>query len=66
MSRTLVVVGLVIAAVGVLWPLLDRLGLGGLPGDILNQRSNITFYAPITTGLLISVALSLLLWLLNR
>ena len=66
MSRTLVIVGLIIAAVGVLWPWLDRLGLGRLPGDILIQRSNFTFYAPITTGLLISVALSLLLWLLSR
>ncbi len=66
MSRTLVVVGLVIVAVGVLWPLLDRLGLGRLPGDILIRRSSFTFYAPITTGLLISVSLSLLLWLLNR
>ena len=64
MSRTLVIVGLIIAAVGVLWPWLDR--LGRLPGDILIQRSNFTFYAPITTGLLISVALSLLLWLLSR
>ena len=66
MSRTLVIVGLIIAAVGMLWPWLDRLGLGRLPGDILIQRSNFTFYAPITTGLLISVALSLLLWLLSR
>ena len=66
MSRTLVIVGLIIAAVGVLWPWLDRLGLGRLPGDILIQRSAFTFYAPITTGLLISVALSLLLWLLSR
>ena len=64
MSRTLVIVGLIIAAVGVLWPWLDR--LGRLPGDILIQRSNFTFYAPITTGLLISIALSLFLWLLSR
>ena len=64
MSRTLVIVGLIIAAVGVLWPWLDR--LGRLPGDILIQRSNFTFYAPITTGLLVRVALSLLLWLLSR
>lgn len=66
MSRTLVLLGLVIVLVGVLWPWLGRLGLGRLPGDIVIQRGNFTFYAPIATGLLISVVLSLILWLFNR
>ncbi len=66
MSRTLIIIGLVIVAVGILWPWLARLGLGRLPGDILIQRENFTFYLPITTGLLFSVVLSLILWLINR
>ncbi len=66
MSRTLIIVGLVIAAVGLLWPWITRLGLGRLPGDILIQREGFTFYAPITTGILVSVVLSLILWLLSR
>ena len=66
MSRTLIVVGLVVVAVGVLWPWIARLGLGRLPGDIWIQRDGFTFYAPITTGILVSVALSLVLWLLSR
>ena len=66
MSRTLIIIGLAIAAVGLLWPWLRRLGLGRLPGDILIQRDGFTFYAPITTGILVSVALSLILWLLSR
>ena len=66
MSRTLIVIGLVIAAVGVLWPWLRQLGLGHLPGDILIERENFTFYAPIGTGLLVSLVLTALLWLLNR
>ncbi|HTJ58624.1 MAG TPA: DUF2905 domain-containing protein [Devosiaceae bacterium] len=66
MSRTLVIIGLVIAVVGVLWPWLSRLGLGRLPGDIIIQRENFTFYAPIATGLIISIVLSVLLWLINR
>ncbi|MGQ0486245.1 MAG: DUF2905 domain-containing protein [Hyphomicrobiales bacterium] len=66
MSRTLIVIGLVIVAIGVLWPWLSRLGLGHLPGDIVIERDNFTFYAPITTGILISLALSLILWLINR
>ncbi len=66
MSRTLIIIGLVIVAVGILWPWLARLGLGRLPGDILIQRENFTFYLPITTGLLFSFVLSLILWLINR
>ncbi|HZT20805.1 MAG TPA: DUF2905 family protein, partial [Dongiaceae bacterium] len=38
MSRILIIIGLLIAAVGVLWPWLGRIGLGRLPGDILIQR----------------------------
>jgi Protein of unknown function (DUF2905) len=66
MSRTLIIVGLAFVAVGILWPWLSRLGLGRLPGDIFIQRPNFTFYAPITTGLLISIVLSLIFWLINR
>lgn len=66
MSRTLIILGLVIVLIGVLWPWISRLGLGRLPGDILIERENFSLYAPITTGLLIGLALSLLLWLVNR
>jgi len=66
MSRLLIVIGLAIAAIGFLWPWIARLGLGRLPGDIYIQRDNFTFYAPVTTGILVSVALSLILWLLSR
>jgi Protein of unknown function (DUF2905) len=66
MSRTLIVVGLIIVAVGLLWPWLSRIGLGRLPGDIVIERENFTFYAPIVTGVLISIVLSIILWLVNR
>jgi hypothetical protein len=66
MSRTLIIVGLVIVAVGILWPWLARVGLGRLPGDILIERENFTMYVPITTGLLFSIVFSLILWLINR
>ncbi len=66
MSRVLIILGLAIAAVGVLWPWISRLGLGRLPGDILIQREGFTFYAPITSGILVSVILSLVLWLFSR
>jgi len=66
MSRMLIIIGLAIAAVGLLWPWVTKLGLGRLPGDIYIQRDNFTFYAPIATGILISLVLSLILWLWPR
>jgi DUF2905 family protein len=66
MARFLILLGLVILAVGLLWPFLSRLGLGRLPGDIVVQRDNFTFYFPLMTCILISVLLSVVFWLFNR
>jgi hypothetical protein len=66
MARTLVIIGLVVVAVGLLWPWLGRLGLGRLPGDIVIERGNSSFYFPIVTCLLISAVLSVVLWLFGR
>jgi Protein of unknown function (DUF2905) len=52
--------------VRLIWPLIERSSLGRLPGDIVIERENFRLYIPIATSLLISVALSLILWLLNR
>ena len=41
MSRWLVTIGLVLVVVGLLWPWLSKLGLGGLPGDIVIERGNV-------------------------
>ncbi len=66
MSRTLIIVGLLIVAVGVLWPWLQKLGLGRLPGDFVIRREGFTFYAPIATCTLISIVLSVVFWFLRR
>lgn len=66
MSRTLIIFGLVLVAAGLLWPFLSKLGLGRLPGDIVIERENFTFYWPLATSPLISVMLSLIFWLLGR
>ena len=66
MSRWLVGVGLVLVAVGLLWPWLGQLGLGRLPGDIVIERGDFRFYFPIVTCLVVSLVVSLILWLLNR
>jgi hypothetical protein len=66
MSRTLIVIGLIIVAIGLLWPWLSKLGLGRLPGDIVVRRENFAFYFPIVTSLILSVIASLLFWLFRR
>jgi Protein of unknown function (DUF2905) len=45
---------------------LSRIGLGRLPGDIIIQRGDATFYLPIVTCIILSVVLSVALWLFNR
>jgi hypothetical protein len=65
-QRLLIGLGLVILAVGIMWPILSRIGLGRLPGDIMFQRGGTTFYFPVITCLIISILLSALFWLFNR
>lgn len=65
-SRFLVVFGFVLLAAGLLWPFVEKLGLGRLPGDIVIQRENFSFYFPLMTSLLLSIVLTALVWLFSR
>ncbi|HPU00442.1 MAG: DUF2905 domain-containing protein [Firmicutes bacterium] len=66
MGKTLLVIGGLIAATGLLIILAGRLGLGRLPGDIIIRRENFTFYFPVVTMLLVSIVLTLLFNLVSR
>ncbi|QKT05043.1 DUF2905 domain-containing protein [Ectothiorhodospiraceae bacterium 2226] len=66
MPRLLITLGVVLVVVGLLWPWLQKVGLGRLPGDIVIERENFRFYFPITTAILVSLVLSVLLWLFRR
>ena len=66
MSRLLIVCGLILVLIGVAWPLLKKLGVGHLPGDLLIRREGFTFYLPIATCIIVSILFSIVLWLLNR
>ena len=57
---------MVILVAGIMWPILSRIGLGRLSGDIFFQRGGTTFYFPLVTCIIISVVLSVLLWMFNR
>ncbi len=66
MARFLIILGGTIVVLGLLWPFLNRMGLGRLPGDIVIERENFRLYVPLTTCLLISLLFSFVLWLVNR
>ena len=66
LGRMLMIAGGVLFALGLGLTLLGRAGLGRLPGDIVVERGNVTFYFPIVTSILLSLLLSGLLWLLRR
>jgi len=66
MQRILVTAGLLIAVVGLLWPWLSKLPLGRLPGDIVVDRPGFKLFAPFTTMIIVSLVLSLVVWLLRR
>ncbi len=59
MQKTLIVLGAILLAVGLLWPWLGKLPLGRLPGDIIIDRPNLKIYLPITTMIIISIIISL-------
>lgn len=66
MARLLIGIGIALVIAGILWPWIARLGLGRLPGDIVISRGHTRIYFPIVTSILISLILSLILWLLRK
>jgi hypothetical protein len=66
MAKWLITIGLILLALGLLWPLLAKLGLGNLPGDIRVERKGQTFYFPLTTSIIVSLVISLILWIFRR
>ena len=66
MQRVLVIAGLALVVIGLVWPWLGQWPLGRLPGDIVIERPSFKLYLPITTMILLSAAVSLLLWLFRR
>lgn len=65
-QRLLIILGIGLLVAGLLWPLLAKLGLGRLPGDIAIKKDNFTFYFPITTSIVVSLLLTLILWLFRK
>lgn len=69
LGRALLVLGAVLALLGLLFLAADRfpgLRIGRLPGDVRVHRDGFSFYFPVATSILLSLVLSLLLWLFGR
>ena len=66
MQKALITIGAMLILLGILWPWLTKSGLGRLPGDIVVERDNFRFYFPVTTAILISLVISLILWLMRK
>jgi hypothetical protein len=66
MNRWLIGAGVILLLAGVAWPWLSRLPLGRLPGDFHVHRDGVDFYLPLGTSVLVSLVVTLVLWLLRR
>jgi hypothetical protein len=62
----LIVIGVILVILGLLWPLLQKIGLGRLPGDIVVERDGLRFYFPAVTSIIVSLVLTLIFWLLRK
>ena len=65
-SQFLITIGVVLVLAGLLWPVLNKTGLGRLPGDIVVEKENFRFYFPLTSSIIVSLILTILFWLFRR
>ena len=66
MQRLFVIFGMILMLIGILWPYIIKIKLGRLPGDIYFNIENLRFYLPITTTIIISIIISLVLWIIQK
>ena len=66
MQRILIVTGLALVVAGLAWPWLAKLPFGRLPGDFSIERENFSFYFPLATTVVISIVVSVLVWLFRK
>lgn len=60
MQKLFIVLGVAFLAIGLLRPVISKLGLGRLPGDIVIERDGFSFFFPVTTMIIVSVVLTLI------
>ena len=66
MAKFLIIAGLALVAIGTIWLVTERFGLGRLPGDIVIERENFRLYLPLASSIVVSAILSPIVWLIGR
>lgn len=66
LQKWLIIIGFVLIVVGLCLPWILKSGLGRLPGDIYLKKDHVTFYFPIVTCIILSIIISLIIWLFKR
>ena len=66
MQRTLIVIGLLLLVAGLAWPWLSKLPFGRLPGDFSVERENFSFHFPLMTSIVVSIVITVLIWLFRK
>ena len=66
LGRYLIILGVLVALVGIVLATGNRLGLGRLPGDLAWRRGNFGCYFPLMTSIILSLVLTLIMWLFRR
>ena len=66
MQKFLITAGIILLVTGLLWPVLSKLGLGRLPGDLHVEREGFSFFFPVTTMIVVSIVLTLILRFFGR
>jgi hypothetical protein len=64
--RWLIALGLILVVAGLLWPVLGKFGLGRLPGDVFIRSDGHGFYFPVTSCLVVSLVISIVIWIFRR
>jgi hypothetical protein len=66
MSPFLIILGLMMIIIGICYPVIEKLGIGKLPGDFYIEKENFSFYFPLTTSIIISCFITIILWLIDK
>lgn len=65
-GKLFIILGIILVLIGLLFPWLQKLGLGHLPGDIVVKKKNFSFYFPIVTCIILSILISVILWFFRK
>lgn len=66
MGRWLIITGTLLIILGLAWPWISKLGFGRMPGDIHFEREGFSFHFPLMTSIVVSIVISVLIWIFRR